>query len=77
MQNFIKQSWFQLGVTFLLVWSLITLKTYLRDKNQIEVKTNRADCIHRALKMDNSLQLQAFNVCADIDSYKIKSENWN
>lgn len=70
---FIK-NWFRLVIIILLVLSLITLKTYLRDRNQIEAKTNRADCIHRALKMENSLSLQAFNVCADIDSYKIKSE---
>lgn len=71
---FIKENWFKLIISILLILFLVILKTYLRDKNQIEAKTNRADCIHRALKMENSLSLQAFNVCIDIDSYKIKSE---
>ena len=70
MKTWLKENWFKLMLIFVLIWFLAILKTYLRDKNQIEAKTNRAECMHWAMSSG------AVNVCADIETYKIKSEFW-
>lgn len=71
MKNFLLNNWFKIGLLIAIFIFLFNLKTYFRDKNQIEAKTNRANCFHSAEKINGNT-----NVCADISTYKIKSEDW-
>ncbi len=74
--TWLKENWFRVGLIIILICFLIILKTYLRDKNQIEAKIGRAECLHRVFSMKDAPEPNATNVCIDIETYKIKSENW-
>lgn len=76
MKKFVNDNWFKLILFFVLFWFLIIFKTYLRDKNQIEAQKSRAECMHRVFNMKDAPYPDATNVCVDIISYKINSENW-
>lgn len=76
MKKFLSENWFKLIIVLLLIWFLVIIGTYLRDKNQIEAKTNRAECLHRAIEVDKSRWDQRTNICDNIDTYKIKTEYW-
>jgi hypothetical protein len=54
---------------------LVIIKTYLRDVNQIKAKVYRAECMHRAFTIKDEYYPNSINVCADINSYKLKTEN--
>lgn len=69
--HFISENWLKLLIIIISIQFLLVLETYLRDKNQINALTNRADCV---IKSYNDAGID--NVCSDIESYKIKSENW-
>lgn len=46
---------------------ILTIRTYLRDKNEIEAETNRANCLITVT--EKGLGLTA--PCADIETYKL------
>jgi hypothetical protein len=54
---------------------LVIIKTYLRDVNQIKAKVYRAECMHRAFTIKDEYYPNSINVCTDINSYKLKTEN--
>jgi hypothetical protein len=58
-----------------LVWFIWVISVYFRDKNQIEAKIGRAECLHRIYLSGNINNIDILsNVCSDINTYKIKSE---
>lgn len=47
---------------------ILTIRTYLQDKNEIEAETNRANCLIAVT--EKNLDLTA--PCADIKTYKLQ-----
>lgn len=58
----------QLIVVALGILLITTLGTYLRDKNEIEAETNRAQCL--ANNQEKGFNLEA--TCVDIKAYKLQ-----
>ena len=50
------------------IFLILTIRTYLQDKIEIEAETNRADCLIKSIK--NNLGIEA--ACMDIKTYKLK-----
>lgn len=73
--NFLKSNWFNIIISVLLFWFIFITSVYFRDRNQIEAKIGRAECLHRVYLSGNVSNIDILsNVCKDIDTYKIKSE---
>ena len=58
----------QLIVVALGVFLIMTIKTYLQDKNEIIAETNRAQCFIEATEKGILT-----NICTDIHTYKLQN----
>ena len=60
----------QLITVALGIFLIITLRTYLQDKNEILAETNRANCM---IETEEKNMLQ--NICSDIKTYKLQDSS--
>jgi hypothetical protein len=62
----------QIIVLVLGLASVLTAREYLLDKNEIEAETAKANCIIELKKIKDS----NYDVCASIETYKLKFNEW-
>ena len=66
MKNWLKENWFKVSLIALGAVLIFFIQNYLRDKNEIEARTNRADCLAKAEQFIGLGRLPKTGPCTDI-----------
>lgn len=68
--SWLKENWFKVSIATLGTLLVFSMHTYLRDKNEIEARTNRANCLAKSEELTGGGRLSKTAPCTDIFNYK-------